>query len=106
MRCYQHVGLTKEAQEFLAKNVKMVPSTVCPKCGEVISEKMDFRVYAREDVFHGDGPSLHEYNLESGGEVKEIVQAMPWSSGPVGFLCLETEGKRMFEWSEKSIEDC
>lgn len=106
MRCYQHMGVTKEAHEFLVENVKMVPSTVCPKCGEVISEKMSIKVYAEEDAFYGDGPSLCEYTLKEGGVVREVVQAMPWSSGPVGFLCLEIEGKRMFEWPEEEIDNC
>lgn len=106
MRCYQHRGVTKEACDFLSANVKMVPLIVCPKCGEVISKKMDCSIYVVKDAFYDDGPSLYKYNLKDGRIAKEVVQAMPWSSGPVGFLCLEVDGNCMFEWPEEEIDNC
>jgi hypothetical protein len=104
MRMYQEVGLHPEALEFLKTNVKQLPNLVCPKCGEVISYKMDCEVYDKHDMFHGDGPSLRKYNLQDGRVVKEIIQASPWSSGPVTFFCLEFEdGSKMFEWTEDEM---
>ena len=63
---------------------------------------------AREVGMHDDGPMLDKYKLKSGKWVREVVQAVPWSSGPCIFLCLEDEdGKRLFEWTDGEIEkDC
>lgn len=119
MRMYQHIGLTTEAYVFLTENAKRVPSSVCPKCSHVISERMDSKVYDEKDVFYGDGPSLREFPLKDGRVAREVLQACPWSSGPIGFLCLEvgtpsgrergSSGnydilwKRMFEWTDEEI---
>jgi hypothetical protein len=52
-----------------------------------------------------DGPSLYEYTLKDGSKVKEVVQACPWSSGPMIYLCLEDEhGNKMFPWPEEEME--
>ena len=99
MRCYQHIELNKRACAFLEKNAIKTPICICCKRGgEIIS-----KVYAHEDMFYGDGPDLHEYKLNSGGIAKEVVQIAPWSGGPMGFLCLEINGKRKFKWTEKEI---
>lgn len=61
------------------------------------------------DSFYGDGPTLHTYGASVIGrevKVKEVIQAEPWSSGPVCFLCLELEdGTRIGEWSEEEINN-
>lgn len=105
IRMYQHIGLTTEAYVFLTENTKRVPSSVCPKCSHAISTRMDFKIYMEEDVFYGDGPSLHEYSLKDGRVVREVIQAMPMSSGPMGFLCLEIDGERLFEWTDDEIRN-
>jgi len=105
MRCYQHRGLTLTAEKFLMQHVTMVPDEVCPTCGELISQKKKVIAIEHIDMFYGDGPYLHTYELKSGDTVKEIVQSSPWSSGPVVFLCLVIEGKRMFEWDQKEIDN-
>ena len=105
MRCYQHRGLTERAEMFLMQHVIMVSDKVCPKCGNVISQKKKVISTEHIDMFYGDGPDLHTYELKSGDTVKEVVQSSPWSSGPVCFLCLIIEGKRMFEWSQKEIDN-
>jgi len=35
----------------------------------------------------------------------EVVQAEPWSSGPVIFTCLEVDGERIGEWPQKEIDN-
>jgi len=103
-RSYQEIGLRKEAISFLDKNAKKKPSLVCPDCGKVISEKIDYEVYDFEDVFYGDGATLRKYFLKDGKIAKEVIQAMPWSNGPIGFFCLEINNKLMFKWEDVEIE--
>lgn len=103
MREYQHFGLTGEAKIYLDENCVKESDVVCPNCSHVLSKKL---VVLLEDAFYEDGPMLHTYLLESNKKVvKEVIQEMPWSSGPCGFLCLELEdGTRIGEWSEEEIE--
>ena len=108
MRCTQIMGLTKRATKFLEDNARQVPLVCCPKCQHIISTKLDSVVYhdASNMGMFDDGPALQEYTLQNGKKVKEVVQDAPWSSGPCIFLCLEDEdGKRMYEWSRKAIEN-
>ena len=105
MRCYQHIGLTQKASDFLNQYVVRIPDVVCPKCNEIISTKMDCKVYTHEDMFYGDGPDLHEYKLTNGEIIKEVVQESPWSPGPMVFLCLELQGKKMYQWTDEEIEE-
>jgi len=107
MRCFQYMGLTKEAKKWLRKNCKMIPGDTCPHCNGVLNQKREIVSEELVDSFYGDGPTLHVYRLKDGGIVKEVVQAEPWSSGPVCFLCLELEdGFRIGEWSEEEIDHC
>jgi len=108
MRCTQIIGLIDEAREFLDNNVARIPDVVCPKCGEVISTKK--HIVKQTDVtacgMFDDGPILNTYQLQDGSRIREIVQAIPWSSGPCIFLCLEkTDGTRMFEWPQEEIDE-
>jgi hypothetical protein len=104
MRCHQYVGLTKEADEFLAAHVERIPDVVCPKCKEVISTKPHILSVVKEDAFYGDGPNLRTYVLKDKRLAKEVVQVQPWSSGPMSFICLEIDEKRWFEWkADESI---
>jgi hypothetical protein len=106
MRCYQHVGLTAAAEDFLEKNVKKVPNQICHHCKEVITTKRKVLDTYQYDAFYGNGPTLHQYELNDGDTVKEVVQAMPWSSGPIGFLCLKNSRDQLFcQWTEKEIEE-
>ena len=90
MRCTQLIGLTVEAEEFLRKNG---------------GEGKIYEDATNEGMFE-DGPMLHEYNLVGGKVAREVIQAVPWSSGPCIFMCLEIDGKRMFEWSQEEIDNC
>jgi len=104
MRCYQEIGLKKEARDWLEKNAEKVPSQVCPKCKHIISEKENVLTTKRLDLFYGDGPLLRTIRLKDGRNVKEVLQRCPWSSGPMAFFCLEIDKQRLFEWKDKEIE--
>jgi len=103
IRMYQEMGLTAEAEAFLAQNVVKVVTRRC-ECGRVISEGPKIIKSEHHDSFYDDGPDLKTYELKDGKLAKEIIQAEPWSSGPVCFMCLEIDGKHMFEWSEEEVE--
>ena len=108
MRCTQLIGLRQEAKKFLNEQCIKIVSKQCPNCGHSLSE--DLKVIATQDAsevgMFDDGPILNTYELKEGGTVKEIIQASQWSSGPCIFLCLEKDGKRLFEWSDKEIYSC
>jgi len=107
MRMYQHYGLTGEADRYLEENCVKDPGIVCPECGYVVSLRLKILKSEDYDAFYYDGPTLHTFELKDGGKVKEVIQAMPWSSGPCGFLCLELEdGTRIGEWDEEVINHC
>jgi hypothetical protein len=101
-RSHQFIGLTGEAMVWLNENVVMVPNQICPHCKETINFKMDSLVYETDEVFY-DSLDFHMYNLKDGRIAKEVLQAQPWSSGPVSFLCLEIDGKRLFKWTQKEM---
>jgi hypothetical protein len=108
MRCTQFQGLSPEANDYLAANAEEVPLTTCPHCHEVIDWQYKSAVYkdASDVGMFDDGPKLLEYTLKDGTTVKEVVQAVPWSSGPVIFLALETpDGKIIHPWPESAIEN-
>lgn len=108
MRCTQIYGLTEEARRFLDENCKKETNEKCPNCGHIISEKLASQCYkdvSNTGMFE-DGPFLMKYFLKDGKVANEIIQATPWSSGPCIFMCLEIEGKKMFEWSQEEIDKC
>ena len=107
MRCTQLQGLSPEAAAFLDQEAEREAIVTCPKCGEMITEGYVKRGYASaaSSGMFDDGPELFEYTLTNGDKVREIVQAVPWSSGPCIFLCLERDGKNIFEWPEDEINN-
>lgn len=106
MRCTQFVGLSEEASAFLDENASVVGANPCPHCGEPT-------VQVKETIKDGrytygmfeEELSLSTYRLKDGRIAKEIVQASPWSSGPVIFTCLEVDGERVGEWSDEDIDN-
>jgi len=107
MRCYQPMGLTEEARNFLNEKCLKKPSLICPDCGKIISESIVSEEIDKIEVFYDDGPTLHKYKMKDGSEIIEVIQASPWSSGPVVFLCLkDPDGKTMFEWPQEEIDNC
>lgn len=106
MRCNQWMGLNDKARDFLNHNCVMIPGDVCPKCGHVLNQKKDCK--KREwiqGMFGLDYMPLIDFKLTDGRVASEVVQAEPWSSGPVFFVCLEIDGKRMFEWTQSEIDN-
>jgi hypothetical protein len=78
---------------------------LCPECNYVISQKKSIRIYETKDAFSEDDLALFEYDLQNGDIVREFLQAQPWSSGPMSFLCLEINGKKIFEWKDEEIDN-
>lgn len=107
MRCTQIAGLSREAINWLNENQKEPECEECPHCGHRKITDAHDRVYGDAKLLgmFEDGPDLFEYDLKEGGVAREVVQTVPWSSGPVIFLCLEVDGKRIGEWSQKDIDN-
>jgi len=107
MRCTQIAGLQPEAQDWLEANCRKVPTGICKHCGKPNGETLDGVVYdgSGSSGMFEDGPHLQEYTTTEGKKVREVVQAAPWSSGPVIFLCLEIDGEQMFRWPEDKVNN-
>lgn len=107
MRMTQFIGLNSIAREFLGKNARQMPCSPCPHCGKMTSTRMDKEEYENSHYWGMfEGPMLHKYTLKDNSTVKEILQAVPWSSGPCIFLCLENEkGNRIGEWPKEEINN-
>lgn len=97
-------GLNEDAQGFLNAYAKRGVQP-CPCCGQDVKDKILKREYgsAADEGMFGDGPPLYEYELTDGRVAREIVQSVPWSSGPCIFLCLTVDGQRKCEWFESEI---
>lgn len=103
---FQFMGLTPEAEKYLDDNCVKTVDKCCPHCGKAITEKLLVWKVEHHNSFYGDGPDLHTYHLKDGGKVKEIIQAEPWSSGPVCFLCLELcDGAKIGKWTNEEIDN-
>ena len=76
-RATQYVGLTQRAERFVASKT-LLPSTrtVEGTCGEEIKLR---EWQAVGEVFPKDAV------------IREVAQALPWSSGAMIFTCLEVE---------------
>ena len=76
-RSTQFIGLTKEAEEYI-KNLKELPSDSYTI--GMFEEKFALRKWKMPGTFKSkDRPDAC---------IREIVQASPWSSGPMIFTCL------------------
>ena len=84
MRTTQFIGLTKKANKFVGKK------------GVVRSSKV-----LTEGMF-GEPVYGYYFTMPDGEVYQEVVQASPWSSGPMIFTCLvrKSTGEKMFEWVE------
>ena len=116
MRCTQIMGLTKAAHQFLQENCATTPINKCPTCGHTTGGETIKQTYKDCSDFGlcDDGPILNEYTLKDGRKVREVIQADPWSSGPMFFLALiyvedfvlENQlEKLLYPWSRASIEN-
>ena len=77
MRTTQYVGLTKLAEDFV-KNLKELKSDT--STFGMFDEKIPLRKWETTEKFkHG----------RKGECIREVVQSVLWSSGPMIFTCLE-----------------
>jgi glutaredoxin len=106
MRETQIIGLNKEARTYIQNNCQE-SEVLCPHCkqGKIKEVLCTKYASAAHCGMFSDGPELYEYTLKDGKKLKEVVQAVPWSSGPCIFLCLELDGKQLCTWSEKEINE-
>jgi len=112
MRCTQYYGLPEDANKFLSKSIKLIPDVVCPDCNKVFTEKWATKIYKTTNegcMFDDEAHDLIEYELKDGTIVRQVIQAVPWSSGPCIFLKLvkvndDGSYNNLFEWSKEEIE--
>jgi len=100
MRCDQHMGLPKEALEFLSKYLVTPP---CPYCNRPLVQECE--VIGQYEGMFGDIYDLRRYNLKSGLTADEFLQADPWSSGPCFFIGLRVSDGLEFRWPEQDIQN-
>jgi len=105
MRMTQFVGLNKKSDAYLERYCEKEPATICPRCKEILTYKLKSHICGHAyGMFEEDIP-LYEYTLKAGGRIREVVQAIPWSSGPVIFLCLKNKsGKLIYKWPQREID--
>jgi len=108
-RSTQIIGLTQEAENFIAENCARKEIKVCSECGTQTGGDYIYNIYdnktGKKLGLFNDGPDLYEYTLKNGDKVRTIVQWCLWSSGPSIFLCLKNEkGEMLFEWTESEID--
>jgi hypothetical protein len=107
MRTTQIMGLNAKALGYLKRHAARAPDIVCPDCGKVIRKKLARIPYLYYEGAYDERSPLYEYrNKKTEEPIREVVQASPWSSGPVIFLCLETRGKLICQWPQKTIDNC
>ena len=108
MRMTQIYGLADGAKIFLGQHVQMIPDAVCPKCGEVVTQKPNVIVYKSEKSagMHDDGPDLKQYALKDERIVREVLnEYRPWSSGPCLFFDLIDDNDHiLYGWTEEEID--
>ena len=99
------IGLKDEAREWLEKQLDQ-KKECCPTCGAKLATGFQPTIYDREDVWYGTELELREFVTKNGKVIREVIQEIPWSSGPVVFMCLEDQkGKQLFPWSKEEMEE-
>lgn len=106
MRSDQLIGLSAEADEFLAAN-ELVPEP-CPHCKRGYGPTTEPTGLKYSGMF-GQEYDLFNHKLKSERFAEEYLQASPWSSGPMFFLGLKVydfDGTeiRDFKWTEEEIQ--
>ena len=95
-RSTQYIGLTKAAHEFVKSLKSLDPDT---HTNGMFDEKIPLRRWAVPENM----PAFDGLQDRPTACIREVVQASPWSSGPMLFLCLEADygndaKAQMFEW--------
>jgi hypothetical protein len=116
------VGLTGEARAWLEENCTKVGAVPCPHCGKPTIDILKKTCYAKsQDGMFDDGPDLMEYQIRSdwignalilpplkSARVRTVVQATPWSGGPMIYMCLEldtvTGPSHFCKWPDEELE--
>ncbi len=107
MRCTQFIGLNEKALMYLNENCIKEKQEKCPTCGHITGGNLINHTYDMvTGMFDEEVADLRVYKHKDGSEVREIVQATPWSSGPVIFLCLQYKGRNICKWAKKHIDKC
>lgn len=82
-RTTQYIGLHHGATKYLVNNgFKPIPTD------------------NQTTGMFGEPVPLGEWNNEQGAHIREVVQAEPWSSGPMIFTCLQRDGQQLCKWEE------
>jgi len=115
MRMTQFHGLTQEAEKFLEENCRTVSDAHCPNCLHVLSMKrVSKQIGSVSGMDYSEQYPLLQYELKDRRIVREEVQAIPWSSGPMIFYRLvEVSGEEgeaaffppLFEWDQTVMEE-
>jgi len=82
MRCTQYIGLTDRAKEYV-KDLKEMESDESTHGMFPDVEVIKLRRWDVPEKFKGD--------IWPDRCIREVVQAVPWSSGPMIFTCLEVD---------------
>jgi len=110
----QYIGLKPEAVNYLNREMVPVSATIDVDFATRTIESKIETLVRREVYSQINGAwqdivaNLHEYTWPSGEVCREIIQAEPWSSGPMYFLCLEitggeNAGQKIYEWTDEEM---
>jgi len=97
MRCDQPLGLPPTAEDFLRVYEYI---DCCPTCKRPIPQ---LEIIGKYSGFNSH--PLYRHPLRDGRWADEVLQANPWSSGPVFFLSLQVSDGQQFCWSEDEIAE-
>jgi hypothetical protein len=92
MRSTQFVGLTKVAEDFV-KDLEQLESD------HSTSGMFEEEIPLRKWVLH---PKIKSWGRE-GECIREVVQTVPWSSGPMIFTCLEVDHGSMIQLAKQNM---
>jgi hypothetical protein len=90
------IGLSAKALSFLKDNSKRRSTNSCKHCGHCSGKELVSKTYKTIEIWIFDDYELQEFKLKNGLTAREVVQAIPWESGPVLYTCLEIRGEKKF----------
>jgi hypothetical protein len=97
------VGLSKRALTFLRNEGKTKSVNSCEHCGHCSGKELVSQTYETIEVFVNEDYQLQKWRLKDGRIAKEVVQCIPWDSGPILYTCLEIDGVRKFLHNEDEV---
>ena len=107
MRYAQFIGLTTKAKELLNSYKEQKTCLTCSHVTTPWKDNFEAKYYKHIIGMFGEiEGEFHEYYLNEEFLFREIIQAEPWSSGPVIFLALEKkDGTLIHPWTEDEINN-